>query len=276
MNELARMTTVEARDAFRTARVAILPIGATEQHGPHLELRTDTAIASRLACRLAEALGRDAVLLPEVSYGLSEHHLDFSGTLTLRPSTLRALLLDIFESVRVNGIQRVMVINGHGGNIDAVRLAAREALRDLEMHVAQLMWAQLGKDVIPREAGGSWRRNHACEIETSIAMVLDDSLVRHDKIVPAQLKSPRDAFTEPTNAYVDLPIWFDAWTASGSLGDPTRASVDRGARIIDAVASNALAFARQFVEGRPAQKDERSGPHASISTDSQHVMEDRS
>lgn len=254
MNSLPHMTTIEARAAFRAASVAILPIGATEQHGPHLELRTDTALASALAADLAENLGSKAVLLPEISYGLSEHHLPFAGTLTLRPATLRALLLDIFESLRHHGVQKVLIVNGHGGNIDAIRLASREALRDLDMEVAHLMWAQLAREQIATEAGPSWRRNHACEIETSLAMVLDNSLIRYDRIDQAHLIGTKDAFTEPTNASVDLPIWFDAWTETGALGDPRRASPERGERLAQIVRSKALEFARHFIEGQPRSR----------------------
>ncbi|MEA5457273.1 creatininase family protein [Sinomonas sp. JGH33] len=259
------MTTDEAREALRRASVAILPIGATEQHGPHLELRTDTALASALAAELAAGLGDRAVVLPEIGYGLSEHHLPFAGTLTLRPTTLRAVLLDILESIRHHGIDKVLIVNGHGGNIDAIRLVAREALRDFGMQVAHLMWAQLARDAIADEAGPSWRRNHACEIETSLAMVLDESLLRPDRIGESHLIGAKDDFTEPTNASVDLPIWFDAWTETGALGDPRRASAQRGERIAAEASANALAFALQFLEGRPRSRPEnpRTPTHAS-------------
>ncbi|GAA1604414.1 creatininase family protein [Kribbella hippodromi] len=247
MTELSRLTTVEAASSLRTAKVAILPIGATEQHGPHLELRTDTTIATVLARMLATDLGADAVLLPPIPYGLSEHHLPFAGTITLRPQTLRSLLLDVFESVAHHGVRRVIVLNGHGGNIDAIRLAAREARRDSKLRVAHVMWAQLGRDVVDREAGPSWRRNHACEIETSLAMVLDDSLVRPSELDVAPLTGPRDPFTEPVSASVDVPIWFDEWTANGALGDPRRASVERGQAIVEVVRARAAEFARSFV-----------------------------
>lgn len=254
MNDLSRMTTDDARMALRSAAVAILPIGATEQHGPHLDLRTDTAIAQGFAAKLATRLGDKALLLPALSYGLSEHHLAFAGTLTLRPATLHALLRDLFESLRHHGITKVIVVNGHGGNMDAIRLAAREALRDLDMQVAQLMWAQLARTAVAAEGGASWRRNHACEVETSIAMVLDPSLVHVERMEEPRLIGSRDAFTEPTSAWVDLPIWFDAWTENGALGDPRLASSEKGKRIVDAVNANALAFAQQFIEGRPRSR----------------------
>lgn len=130
VNELACMTTEDAAAVLTNARLAILPLGANEQHGPHLELRTDIAIAEAFARKLADDLGDDAVLCPPVPYGLSEHHMRFPGTLTLRPRTFISAILDIAESLAEHGIRRLIVVNGHGGNIDAVRIAAREARRD--------------------------------------------------------------------------------------------------------------------------------------------------
>lgn len=89
MNELARMTTEDAARALDTARLAILPVGSLEQHGPHLTLDTDSAVAEAFARRIASELGEDAVLCPTIGYGLSEHHLGFAGTLTLRPNTFQ-------------------------------------------------------------------------------------------------------------------------------------------------------------------------------------------
>src|SRR5690349_14422165 len=82
--ELARITWRDAGEALSRAKVALLPVGSTEQHGPHMTLDTDAAIAEAFALRLGDALGADAVIAPTVPLGMSEHHLDFAGTLTLR------------------------------------------------------------------------------------------------------------------------------------------------------------------------------------------------
>jgi creatinine amidohydrolase len=247
--ELSRLTTEEAAAALARARVAVLPVGATEQHGPHLELCTDIAIAEGFARRLTADLGDDAVLCPPLAYGLSEHHLHFAGTLTLRPATFTAVLSDIVESLAVHGIRRLLVINGHGGNIDAVKLAARQARRDQNVLVAHLCWARLASDVIRAEMAGEARYNHACQIETSIAMALVPQIVRPDRITEAALVSRRDPYTEPHDGVVDVPIWFHEWTANGALGEPRAASAELGERIVATAHERSLGFARRFIEG---------------------------
>lgn len=250
-NELARLTTEEAGEALRHAKLAILPLGANEQHGPHLELRTDIAIADGFAHRLAADLGADAVLCPPLPYGLSEHHMRFPGTLTLRPATFISAVLEIAESLGEHGIRRIIVVNGHGGNIDAIHLAARQARRDHNVVMAHLMWARLASDVIRAEMGSEERYNHACQIETSIAMSLVPDMVRTDRLTPTDPASPLDPFTEPQSGVVDLPIRFDEWTHNGALGDARKASLELGERIVETAHKRALDFAREFALGKP-------------------------
>lgn len=249
MPELSRLTSEEAAAALTRARLAVLPVGATEQHGRHMELCTDIAIAEAFARRLAADLGDEAVLCPPFAYGLSEHHMRFAGTLTLRPATFLAVLGDIVESLAAHGIRRVLVVNGHGGNIDAVKLAARQARRDQDVLVAHLCWARLAADVIRAEMGDEPRHNHACQIETSIAMALVPEILRPDRITGPAPVSPRDPYTEPHGGMVDLPIWFHEWTADGALADPRDSSVELGARIVATVHERSLDFARRFADG---------------------------
>ena len=181
--ELARMTWPEVREALGHARVAIVPVGSCEQHGPHMTLDTDLAVAEAFASRLAADLGDLALLCPPIPYGLSEHHLSFSGTLTLRPSTFLAVLADLVESLDRWNLKRVIVVNGHGGNVEAIRLAARTARLDYGVLVSGLMWTQLAaEEMAARASSDSY--GHACEIETSVAMVLAASSVRPELVSP--------------------------------------------------------------------------------------------
>jgi creatinine amidohydrolase len=245
MNDLSQMTTEEARSAFDTARIAVLPIGATEQHGHHLAVRTDTEIAYRFAAEITAGLGESAVLCPTIPYGLSEHHVDFPGTLTLRPQTLRAILLDLAESIRQQGVDRIIVVNGHGGNIDAIRLAAREARRDLGVEMAHVMWAPLAQDEIRAVIEPGELHNHACEIETSLALHLDPSLVRAEPVDDTR-PPPTHHLVAPPAGPIDLPQSFETFTTSGSLGHPSRATAELGEHLADTVLRRALDFARWF------------------------------
>jgi creatinine amidohydrolase len=255
MNELARMTTEDAARALAAARLAVLPVGSCEQHGAHLTLDTDTAIAEALARELVADLGDEAVLCPTLGYGLSEHHLGFAGTLTLRPATFLAVIADVLESLEHAGLKRVLVVNGHGGNTDALRLAARAARRDRGMLVAAVMWAVLAADEVAAVAQ-SPAYGHACETETSVALALVPDRVRPEHLGRAAARYRVDELTDPPSATVDEPVWLHEWSADGALGDPARASAADGRRIVDAVHERAAAYARRLMD-RPFPEEDR-------------------
>lgn len=245
MNELARMTTFEAEAALSKASLAIIAVGSLEQHGPHLPLMTDSAVAEEFASRIVGELGDDAVLLPPIGYGLSEHHLGFAGTVTLRPRTLLGMFSDIFESLRHNGLQRVLVVNGHGGNVDLLRLAAREARRDHGMMVASVMWAVVAADVA-RDTASSPSYGHACEVETSVMMALLPEEVRTDEIARGG-RHIHDELTEPPGGSIDEPVWLHEWSDDGAVGRPDLANEEDGNRIVDKVVERVVGYARRMI-----------------------------
>jgi creatinine amidohydrolase len=247
MPELARLTWPEAKEALERARLGIVPVGSCEQHGPHMTLDTDIAIAGALARRLADDLGELALLLPPLGYGLSEHHLGFPGSLTLRASTFAGFLSDVVESLAHHGIRRVLVVNGHGGNVDAIRLAARAARRDHGALVAGVMWAQIASDEVARQAKTE-RYGHACEIETSVGMVVAPDSVHADRMAEPRLTTHASALTELPHTTVDRPTWFHEWTENGALGDPRLASAEIGEAIVAAAHEAALDFARKLAD----------------------------
>jgi creatinine amidohydrolase len=247
VNELQKMTWRDARDAFEFARLALIPTGSCEQHGPHMSLATDIEIADTFARRLAEDLGELAFLCPRVPYGLSEHHMAFAGTLTLRPDTFIAILADLLESLRHWNLRRALVVNGHAGNIDALRLVARKARRDLGMVVGSVIWTQLAADAIARRVDSS-RYGHACEVETSIAMVLAPDCVFEDRIEDPQPVGPAEPLTDPPGAVVDRPTTFTEWTSNGSLGDPRLSNESLGREVVEVAYERALSFARQLAD----------------------------
>ena len=243
------MTTFEAEEALSKASLAVIAVGSLEQHGPHLPLMTDSAVAELFAERIVSELGDDAVLLPPIRYGLSEHHLGFAGTVTLRPGTMLGLLADIFESLRHHGLQRVLVVNGHGGNIDALRLAARLARRDHGMMIASVMWAVVAAD-LAREAASSPSYGHACEVETSVMMALLPEEVRTDEITRGG-RHIHDVLTEPPGGSVDEPVWLHEWSDDGAVGWPDAANEEDGARIVSQVLERVVGYARRMIERTP-------------------------
>ncbi len=255
MNELQKMTWKDAHDLFESARLAIIPAGSCEQHGPHMSLATDIEIAEGFARRLAADMGSMAFLCPPVPYGLSEHHMAFPGTLTLRPDTFIAVLSDVLESLRQWNIERALIVHGHGGNVDALRIVARKARRDAGMIVGSIMWSQLAADVIAERVNSS-RYGHACEVETSVALVLAPQCVFQDRVEEPQPVGGADALTDPPGPIADRPVWFTEWTRNGSLGDPRLANETLGREVVDAAYERAISFARRLAEH---ELDDRGG-----------------
>jgi creatinine amidohydrolase len=247
MPELARLTWPEARDALAAARLALLPVGACEQHGPHLTVDTDLGVAEGMARRLLHDLGQSAILCPAIPYGLSEHHLAFAGTLTLRPATFMSVVLEVVESLAHWGLRRVLVVNGHAGNIDALRLVARSARRDHDVRVAAVMWLRLAADEIA-ELATSPTYGHACEVETSAAMVLAPQCVRAERVGPPGWRADPDPLTSPQGALVDQATWLQEWTGDGALGDPRLAGPELGEAVVEAAYRRALSFAKTFAD----------------------------
>ncbi|MFQ5966777.1 MAG: creatininase family protein [Acidimicrobiia bacterium] len=256
MVELAGLTWEDAGEALRNARLGLVPVGSCEQHGPHLALDTDLAIADALSRRLANDLGDSAILYPPVAYGLSEHHMGFPGTVTLRPETFIGVFMDLVDSAARWGLRRLLIVNGHGGNIDALRLVSRIARRDRRVLVASVMWAQLAAEEIAARAQ-SPQYGHACEIETSVALVLAPDRVFSERIAAPKGRRSADPLTDPPWAQVDQAVAFDEWTEDGALGDPTLAKPELGAEIVEAAYDRALSFAQRFAH-RPLPDGEEA------------------
>jgi creatinine amidohydrolase len=216
--------------AQRRPRVAIVPLGATEQHGPHLPFATDTLIADALATRLAARLD-DAVALPALPLGCSSEHMAFPGTLDLGPATLIAVLTDVLRSLARHGIEEAFVFSAHGGNVATLRdalpaLAAVEpglhvaAAIDLDALMARLHKEALRLGIAPEAAG-----HHAGEVETSMMLALHPDLVRTDAFARGHavaVADPQALF------YPDLR----RHAPDGTVGDPRGASALRGARYL--------------------------------------------
>ncbi|MFB6491288.1 MAG: creatininase family protein [Thermoproteus sp. AZ2] len=157
-------------------RVALLPTGVLEAHGPHLPLGTDALMALYIAERAAEKAG--ALLLPPVWYGTTYVLDKFPGTISIRPETLYLLYRDIFREVARNGVANLIVVNGHGGNADALYMAAKEASREADLTIVVVnWWIDLAKEARRRVL--ETPEGHAAEDETSEVMAAYPELVKY-------------------------------------------------------------------------------------------------
>jgi creatinine amidohydrolase len=212
--------------------LVLLPIGATEQHGPHLATGTDALLATEVTRRAAELAhersGRPLILAPALPFGASDHHLMHGATLSLTAETLLAVLLDLCRSVVTDGGRRLLIVNGHGGNTGICHAAAAAASVRHELAVAHLDYWQVADDV----------PGHAGEFETSLMLGIDPGFSAERK--------PRDEVPEmPGVAGVSVhsaAVWRDL---GGYTGRPENASAEYGKEALDRIAA---ALADRIVE----------------------------
>jgi len=210
--------------------LVVLPIGAVEQHGPHLPSGADgmivaavTAAATRLA---ADRAVRDVVVAPTVAFGASDHHFPFGATLSLTSETTTSVLVDLLRSIGRSGASRVLIVNGHGGNRGPCHSAAHIASTRFRLHAAYVdYWA-----LAPAEESGPPVPGHAGAFETSLIRHLRPELVRTRPTRPAQPSIPDVA---------DVLIHTETvWQAlDGYTDTPAAATAEAGGRRFDACAA---------------------------------------
>ena len=248
---LAELTREEAR-AVAPDTLLILPTGATEQHGPHLPVGTDTYAVETIARTAAAAAAAHIPILvaPTLPFGSSHHHIPFGGTISLTTETYHLVLRDILESLIAGGFRRFFLVNGHGGNDELVQLAARDLALKHDAHLAaasywNATWTAL-TDAGAHEQGGL--PGHAGSFETSLVLALRPELVREPR--PARDEAP-PGDPRPLRTY--RAEFHGRWqTFDGYTDSPARAEAARGQRYIDA-ASQALA--QVFAEFYAATND---------------------
>jgi len=225
---LAEHTTTTAEKALESVEVAVLPVGSTEQHGPALPLGTDFMAAGAMADTVEDR--EDVAVLPTLPVGVSEHHRQFHGTLWTRPEILEAYVLDTVESMATHGVRKAVVLNGHGGNTDALTRAARRLRTDGTAFAPSWSWwesvTELSAELFDSEGG------HAGAAESSLVLAIAEELVREDSLGAAGEGAPGGWGQTVHGASVG----FDTadFTPTGAVGDPTEASREAGGQLLEA------------------------------------------
>lgn len=219
--------------------VCVLPIGAIEQHGPHLPVSTDYLIATALSERLDDSYDGKLLVMPGLSVSCSAHHLAFPGTLSTKHDSLLSTVKQIVESAAKHGFRRFLLLNAHGGNIAIGGVIAEQLSADLpDCEVVFATWFRAASQQLrPLVVGEFPAVGHACEFETSIIMAIRPELVDYDAIADDGIaaKSPllRADLLSGGPAVLALP--FDKITKNGVWGKPSLASADKGQAILDVV-----------------------------------------
>ncbi|NSW77162.1 MAG: creatininase family protein [Candidatus Atribacteria bacterium] len=218
---------------------AILAVGSAENHGFHLPFGTDALVAQAIAQEVAQRVN-GMLVLPPVTYGVSEHYGHFPFTLTLRPEILIEVLKDIFRSSIRQGIQRIIIVNGHDGNIAPIEIAARSVKVEYpQAFLASLdAWWVTAGELLPPGTFEVWGGlGHAGEGETSIVLHLFPELCRMENargVVP-------DLPSELT-----IKWKFDELTPYGATGDPTRGTPEKGKKMFEVLVDWVVRFVQEM------------------------------
>ena len=243
--------------------IAVLPLGATEQHGPHLPLSVDANLAHSMVQIAATHLPPDlpALFLPVQRIGYSPEHTAFAGTLSLKAETVMRLWTDIAESVSASGVNKLVLFNTHGGNVGLMDVVGRELRTRLGMLVYSVSWFNLplhgpdGEDILARFSPEERRFGvHAGQMETAMMLALKPRLVRQSKMQVFESSSQARAAAHSILGNGKSAKL--AWAAQdlnpeGAAGNAAAANVDDGMALLDA-AGRALADLLKEIDRLPA------------------------
>ena len=259
---LAEMAWPDVKEALKETDIALVSVSSTEQHGPHLPVKTDAVIGyevcKRAAARLYAETGKRVVIAPPLHIGMSLHHMSFPGTISLKPETLLNVITDVCWCLSEHGFKKLVIVNSHGGNRTILDAAARKVFDNTD---AMIFITSGIRHIDPEQnealktlKAGPGGSAHAGETETSILMALGEH-VRTERIplnpVPPRFPLP-DFVGWGTAKYTGVNFtgnWnTEQLTDDGYLGDPSKASLETGERLLEYGVRNLVEFLRQLSE----------------------------
>lgn len=223
---LFEMSWPEAKRYFAKNDIAILPVGSNEEHGPANPLGTDHLIAKGIAEETAKRTG--VLCLQVIPFGISSHHKQFWGTVFISPKSFKKYVRDVCLSLTYYGVRKIVVVNGHGGNLAALTELARE-LREEGVFVSIFQWWPAAGKLLP-ELFTPEERRHAGAEETSLNLAIHPQLVNMSEAVDEEPRKHAVLVEGLT-----LPLSTVDETSSGVFGRGTTASVKKGKKIFEAV-----------------------------------------
>ena len=239
-NVLSEMSARELEQIISNETVGLLIFGACENHGDHMPFGSDFIMPFELAKRVATRHGKKIVIFPPIPYGVSSHHKDFFMTVSFEPDTMINVIRDILQSLVNNNIRRILIINGHDGNIAPIELASRiikERNPKVVISCLESWWTLVG--AIDKELFDVWDGlGHGGEAETSAMLAVRPDLVN-------MTVAPKDVIPKlPDNVRI---YWkFNELTDTGATGAPKKATRMKGDKIISILENVLLAFIRDM------------------------------
>jgi creatinine amidohydrolase len=230
--------------------LVIIPVGAIEQHGPHLAAGTDFIIIDEVTKAAVSAIAKnhEVIQIPTLPFGFSDHHLQFGATVSLRPETLQLVLLDICRSLLRSGFKNLFILNGHGGNNEIISIVAREFAIANDLRVgASSYWIMAWDELVNESAHDSNRLpGHAGAFETSIMQYLRPNLVKEP------LPERKGEFSSNPHSFYGSFMAEDPrnWTRIDGYSDsPNKARSSDGERWFKATVNGVTRALLEFMEG---------------------------
>lgn len=243
--QLSTATWHEVEDYLRTSDGIIIPIGSVEQHGPNGLIGTDHLCAEVVAKGVGDKIG--CLVAPTLNYGMSQHHLGFAGSVTLRPITLMLVVRDVVQSLAVHGFKHFFFINGHGGNVASVTAAFDEIHAGVSLadgtkpaRTKMVFWSGGPRgEKLAEELYGNSNGGHATAAEVSLAQYYQPDHIKH-----AQM-SPKVA---PSGTKFYEAAHYRATYADGRIGsDPSLSTSEHGARLFEAGVDDMVEMYQAFL-----------------------------
>ena len=238
-NELVKLKGSQFRESNYDK--AVIAVGSTEYHGDHLPFGTDTIVSEHLARQIVSKVN-GMVMLPTIPLGMSAHYSSFPISLTLQTETLMRILNEVFNSLNRHGLKRLLIINGHDGNIPAIQASTNEyrALHpEFKIAVLESWWITAGQ-LLPKGTFEVWNGlGHGGEGETSMMLFIDPKLVDMEKAKGVVPILPE---------HVEYKWTFDELTPFGATGDPSKANVEKGKLMNEALVNLLVKFVEDMDE----------------------------
>jgi creatinine amidohydrolase len=220
------MSWIEAKEYFTKNDIVILPVGSNEQHGLHNPLGTDHLIAKAIAEETA--IRTSIVCLQVIPFGVSSHHRQLWGTIYVSPKAFRKYVKEICLALKYYGVRKIVIVNGHGGNLASLSELARE-MREEGVFVSVFQWWPAAARLLP-DLFDVEERKHASAEETSVNLALHPNIVDMTKAVDERSRE------HPVQAEgITLPLDTADFSKSGVWGKSTAASAEKGKKDLEAI-----------------------------------------